>query len=71
MAKALTVYGADMLVTKDGRNIKWGEQLALKLINLQHTNGSWANENGRWWEKDPSLVTAYTLMALEMIHARL
>ena len=71
MAKALTIYGADMLVTKDGRNIKWREQLALKLINLQHTDGSWANENGRWWEKDPSLVTAYTLMALEMIHAKL
>ena len=71
MAKALSVYGTDTVLTKDGRNIKWREQLALKLINLQRTDGSWANENGRWWEKDPALVTAYSLMALEMIHARL
>ena len=40
---------------------------ALKLINLQKADGSWANENGRWWEKDPVLVTAYSLIALDMI----
>ena len=46
MAKALTVYGADSLVTQDGRIIDWRDQLVLKLINLQHTAGSWANDNG-------------------------
>lgn len=71
MAKALTVYGADMLETKDGRHINWREQLALRLINLQHPDGSWANENGRWFEKDPVLVTAYSIIALEIIHTKL
>ena len=71
MAKALTVYGADTLETKDGRRINWREQLALKLINLQHPDGSWSNENGRWFEKDPILVTAYSIITLEMIHAKL
>jgi len=71
MAKALTLYGADRLARKDGRNINWREQLALKLINLQHIDGSWANDNGRWFEKDPVLVTAYSLIALEMIHISL
>jgi hypothetical protein len=47
MAKALTVYGADTLETKDGRHIKWRELLALRLINLQHSDGSWANDKGR------------------------
>jgi squalene-hopene/tetraprenyl-beta-curcumene cyclase len=71
MAKALTVYGADTLETKDGRQINWREQLALKLINLQHADGSWSNDNGRWFEKDPVLVTAYSIIALEMINTKL
>lgn len=71
MAKALTVHGVDTLETKDGRRINWREQLALKLINLQHIDGCWSNENGRWMEKDPVLTTAYSLIALEMSCARL
>ncbi len=71
MAKALTLYGADTLKTRDGRNVKWREELALKFINLQHRDGSWSNENGRWFEKDPALVTAYALLALELVHGRL
>jgi squalene-hopene/tetraprenyl-beta-curcumene cyclase len=68
MAKALTIYGADTIETSDGKKINWREQLALKLINLQKADGSWANDNGRWWEKDPALVTAYAVIALELIH---
>jgi squalene-hopene/tetraprenyl-beta-curcumene cyclase len=71
MTKALTVYGADTLKTKDGRSVNWREALALKLINLQHADGSWANDNGRWWEKDPALVTAYSVIVLEMIHGKI
>jgi squalene-hopene/tetraprenyl-beta-curcumene cyclase len=71
LAKALTVYGTDTLETRDHREVDWREQLALKLINLQRADGSWANENNRWWEKDPALVTAYALIALELVHGRL
>jgi len=71
MAKGLTIFGVDTLETRDGRKINWREQLALKLINLQHADGSWTNDNGRWFEKDPVLTTAYALIALEMIHNRL
>jgi len=71
MAKALTLYGDAELETKAGESIRWREQLALKLINLQTVNGSWLNENGRWFEKDPALVTAYALIALEMIQGKL
>jgi squalene-hopene/tetraprenyl-beta-curcumene cyclase len=39
----------------------------MKLINLQKGDGSWANENGRWWEKDPALVTSYAVISLEII----
>jgi len=71
MAKALTFAGVDTLETKDGRKVNWREELSLKLLNLQHADGSWANENGRWWEKDPILDTAYTVTTLEIIETKL
>jgi squalene-hopene/tetraprenyl-beta-curcumene cyclase len=71
MAKALTFAGVDILETKDGRKVNWREELALKLINLQKADGFWANDNGRWWEKDPILDTAYAVTAMEIIENKL
>ncbi len=71
MTKALTFANVDTLETADGRKINWREDLALKLINLQHSDGSWSNDTGRWWEKDPILDTAYVVTALEMLESRL
>jgi squalene-hopene/tetraprenyl-beta-curcumene cyclase len=50
------------------RQIDWRREVAMKLINLQKNDGSWQNDNGRWWEKDSNLVTAYAVMSLEIIH---
>ena len=71
MAKALTFAGVDSLETRDGRKVNWREDLAMKLINLQHADGSWANENGRWWEKDPVLDTAYAVATMEIVENKL
>jgi squalene-hopene/tetraprenyl-beta-curcumene cyclase len=71
MAKALTFAGVDTMETKDGRKANWREELALKLLNLQHADGSWANENGRWWEKDPNLDSAFAITTLEIIENKL
>jgi squalene-hopene/tetraprenyl-beta-curcumene cyclase len=68
MAKALSLYGMDRLEVADGRKIDWRRQLALRLLDLQNADGSWENDNGRWWEKDPALVTAYAVMTLELLH---
>jgi squalene-hopene/tetraprenyl-beta-curcumene cyclase len=68
MAKALTLYGGEAIETKEGKKIKWREDLALKLIDLQQANGSWGNASGRWFEKDPDLVTSYALIALDLIY---
>ena len=67
MSKALTAYGVSDLALKDGKKANWREEVAKKLINLQNKDGFWQNENGRWYEKDPVLATAYSLIALEMI----
>jgi squalene-hopene/tetraprenyl-beta-curcumene cyclase len=68
MTKGLTAYGADELQLANGKTVDWRKEVAMKLINLQKADGSWANTNGRWWEKDPALVTSYSVIALEMIY---
>ena len=67
MTKALSVSGVDQVELKDGKKIDWRKEVAMKLINLQQKDGSWANPNGRWWEKDPALVTSYAVISLEII----
>lgn len=67
MAKGLSAYGTDSLVLKEGKVVKWREELAKRLLTLQNNEGSWANESGRWWEKDPVLVTSYAIITLEII----
>ncbi len=67
MTKALTIYGVNELELNDGRKIDWRTELGLRLIDLQQRDGSWSNTSGRWWEKNPALVTAYALLSLELI----
>ncbi|MGA1840579.1 MAG: prenyltransferase/squalene oxidase repeat-containing protein [bacterium] len=67
MAKALAVYGEEKIPVK-GRidSVEWRKELLSKLIELQKGDGNWVNENGRWWESDPVLVTAYSVLAMEI-----
>jgi len=68
MAKALNAAGIDKLKLADGTEADWRRDLAGKLLTEQRENGSWANDNGRWMESNPILVTAYTVMALEEVY---
>ncbi|MCE0497678.1 MAG: terpene cyclase/mutase family protein [Methylacidiphilales bacterium] len=70
MSKALSAHGSETLAMADGKEVAWASELALKLINLQQTDGSWVNSAGRWWEKDPTLVTSYAVRTMEIIHSR-
>ncbi len=67
MAKALSAARIDKLKLKDGKTVNWRDQLVGKLLDLQRPDGSWVNENGRWWENDPVLVTSYSLLAMEIM----
>ena len=67
MAKALNIYGTDTITLKDGKTVNWREDLAKRLIDLQHQEGFWVNENSRWWERDPVLVTSYAVITLEIV----
>jgi squalene-hopene/tetraprenyl-beta-curcumene cyclase len=68
MAKALNAYEVNQLVLADGTTVDWRKELVLKLLDLQKPDGMWINDNGRWWEKDPNLVTAYSVIILEIIY---
>jgi squalene-hopene/tetraprenyl-beta-curcumene cyclase len=67
MTKALNTYGVVELELRDGRRVDWRHEVATRLINLQQRDGSWSNGNGRWWEKDPALITSYAVLSLEIV----
>ena len=45
---------------------EWKKELSAKIVSLQRADGSWANENNRFWESDPVLCTSFALLALEL-----
>lgn len=64
MSKALTAANIDKLVAADGTVIDWRRDLSRQLVTEQNPDGSWLNDNSRWFEGDAPLVTAYGLTAL-------
>jgi squalene-hopene/tetraprenyl-beta-curcumene cyclase len=71
MTKGLNLADVNELTLRNGKTIDWRKTVVTKLLDLQKADGSWQNSAGRWWEKDPALVTAYAVMTLEMIYNRL
>jgi squalene-hopene/tetraprenyl-beta-curcumene cyclase len=64
MAKTLDVLGEDAFADAKGVQHDWRADLFHALAKRQRPDGSWVNENDRWMEGDPNLVTGYALMAL-------
>ena len=52
------------VVDADGEKHDWRSDLAAELLKRQRPDGSWVNEDSRWLEGEPSLVTGYALLAL-------
>jgi squalene-hopene/tetraprenyl-beta-curcumene cyclase len=67
MTKALSTADVQVLELQGGKKVDWRRELAKRLLDLQKRDGSWANDTNRWMEKDPVLVTAYTILSLEMM----
>ncbi len=68
MSKALAAANIDTLKLECGKEADWRKDLGEKILASQRENGSWVNDNGRWMESNPILVTAYTVMSLEQIY---
>ena len=61
MARALSAAG----VEKVGDHA-WKKELSKKVISLQKPDGSWANDNNRFWEADPVLCTSFAVLVLNL-----
>lgn len=61
MARALSASG----VEKIGEH-EWKKELSAKLISLQKPDGSWFNDNNRFWESDPVLCTSFAILVLQL-----
>lgn len=71
LAKGLAAYGMDELTPPSRPAIRWRDELARRLVELQKVEtdgqrGYWVNEVGRYMESDPVLVTSYSLIALQI-----
>jgi squalene-hopene/tetraprenyl-beta-curcumene cyclase len=69
LTKALLAARVDTLRLEGGREIRWWDEVARKLLELQQPDGSWSNREKRWWEADKNLVTAYVVLSLEMLYS--
>lgn len=63
-AKTMQAIGEPTLTDHDGVVHDWRADLLETLTSLQKEDGSWTNEHDRWYESDPNLVTAYSLLSL-------
>ena len=63
-AKTMNAIGDPILTDHKGVEHDWRNDLVKKLASIQRADGSWTNTTGRWYEDDPNLVTAYSLLAI-------
>jgi squalene-hopene/tetraprenyl-beta-curcumene cyclase len=64
MAKCLDALGEDRFTDANGVKHDWRADITAALAQRQRPDGGWVNDNDRWMEGDPNLVTGYALMAL-------
>ncbi|MGD0463727.1 MAG: prenyltransferase/squalene oxidase repeat-containing protein [Tepidisphaeraceae bacterium] len=65
MARALSAYGQPVIVDPQGLQHDWRVSLIRKIATLQRPDGSFMGQR-KWMEDNPVLVTAYTVMVLEV-----
>ncbi len=63
-AKSLDVLGEETFTDAAGKAHSWRAELSDEILAKQKADGSWVNENTRWMEDNPNLVTSYALLAL-------
>lgn len=69
VANTLKAYGAKSVPDAKGRERDWMADLSSKLIALQKADGSWKNEDPKYWEGNPVLATARAVITLNTIRS--
>lgn len=65
ISRALVAAKVESIPREGAAAVDWRAELVGKLVSLQRDDGSFANANSRFWENDPVLVTAYSMITLE------
>jgi squalene-hopene/tetraprenyl-beta-curcumene cyclase len=70
LSKGLAAYGQDLFIRPEAGPLNWRQELLEALVQRQRIAdtsglGYWVNDVGRYWENDPVLVTAYSLIAMQ------
>jgi prenyltransferase beta subunit len=65
-AKAFAALGMEKVTLEDGSEREWARDLAAHIARLQNEDGSFANQDPKWWENEKVLATAYALQALNL-----
>jgi len=63
-AKALDALGMDAVEDSVGRRHDWRSEILEELLSRQRSDGSWANDCRCGLESDPTIATAYALLAI-------
>ncbi|XZE51451.1 prenyltransferase/squalene oxidase repeat-containing protein [Planctomycetaceae bacterium SH139] len=63
-AAGLSAAGIKLLTDSKGVEHDWKADLIAELASRQNEDGSWSNENQRWFENDKNLATAFALLSL-------
>ncbi|WDQ17255.1 prenyltransferase/squalene oxidase repeat-containing protein [Rhodopirellula sp. P2] len=63
-AAALDAAGLETVADSEGQEHDWKADLVAELAERQNEDGSWSNDNQRWFENDKNLATSFALMAL-------
>ncbi len=63
-AKSLDVLGVETFTDAAGKEHAWRSEISAEILARQRPDGSWVNDNAKWMEDNPDLVTSYALLAL-------
>ena len=61
LSRALSASGVDKIGEHD-----WKKEISAKLVSMQNEDGSWSNDNNRFWESDPVLCTSFAILTLQL-----
>jgi squalene-hopene/tetraprenyl-beta-curcumene cyclase len=64
MSTAMHAAELNTLEDKNGTQHEWRSELVAELAKRQQESGAWTNDNNKWLEGDPNLVTGYALLTL-------
>ncbi|MFN3202239.1 MAG: prenyltransferase/squalene oxidase repeat-containing protein [Bradymonadia bacterium] len=63
-ASALKAYGEATIPDGKGRPRNWANDLITKLMSMQKADGSWKNDDPKYWEGNPLLATARAVISM-------